>query len=89
MILHCDTLFHPMQHNGTQERDRLLLSLLPDQLKIDDTKQTILLSASGDNGPRIEIDGKGSKISIVLNNSTSIELSSSGVKVSGSRIDLN
>jgi phage protein D/phage baseplate assembly protein gpV len=59
------------------------------QFIFDDDGKKITLSAGDDNSPKIELDGNGKKISIVLDGSTSIELSSTGVKVNGTRIDLN
>lgn len=47
MILHCETLEHPLLHNGTQQRDRLLISLVPDQLKLDDRSIEDLIAFAG------------------------------------------
>ncbi|MGX5820941.1 type VI secretion system tip protein VgrG [Chitinophaga lutea] len=59
------------------------------QCIFDDDGKKITLSAGGDNAPMIELDGSGQKISIKLDGSNAIELSASGVKVNGTRIDLN
>lgn len=59
------------------------------QMIFDDDGQKVTISAGGDNPPKIEIDGKSSKISITLDGSNSIELSSSGVTVKGQQIALN
>ncbi len=59
------------------------------QMLFDDDKNLVQLNTGGDNSPMIELDGKQKKIRIVLDSSNSIELSSSGVKVTGTRIDLN
>lgn len=47
MILHCNTLRHPLVHGGTQQRDRLLISLIPDQLKLDDRAIEDLIAFAG------------------------------------------
>ena len=47
MILHCNTLRHPLVHGGTQQRDRLLISLIPDQLKLDDRSVEELIAFAG------------------------------------------
>jgi hypothetical protein len=47
MILHCNTLRHPLVNGGTQQRDRLLISLIPDQLKIDDRAIEELIAFAG------------------------------------------
>ncbi|MGO4291144.1 hypothetical protein [Chitinophaga sp. RAB17] len=47
MILHCNTLRHPLIHGGTQQRDRLLISLIPDQLKLDDRAIEELIAFAG------------------------------------------
>ncbi|AYB33996.1 hypothetical protein [Chryseolinea soli] len=47
MILHCNTLSHSLVHSGTQQRDRLLLSLIPGQLKIDDRSIEQLIAFAG------------------------------------------
>lgn len=59
------------------------------QFIFDDDNKKILLSAGDSNSPKIEIDGSGQKISITLDASTSIELSAQGIKINGTRIDLN
>lgn len=59
------------------------------QIIFDEEKQLLLLQAGEDNAPKIELDGKSGTIKIVLDNSNSIELTSSGVTVKGQRIDLN
>lgn len=58
------------------------------KLLFDDDKHKIQLSTD-DSGPRIEIDKDGKKINIVVDSTNSIEISSQGVKVSGTKIDLN
>lgn len=58
------------------------------QILFDDQEKKIQIkAASGDNAPMIEL--MNSKISIVLDSSNSIELTSTGVTVKGTRIDLN
>lgn len=47
MILHCDTLRLPLRHSGTQQRDRLLLTLVPGQLVLDDRSMEELLAFAG------------------------------------------
>lgn len=47
MISNCNTLTHPLLHNGTQQRDRLLLSLIPEQLKLDDRSIEELIAFAG------------------------------------------
>ncbi|MBO9731376.1 MAG: hypothetical protein J7623_22240 [Chitinophaga sp.] len=47
MILHCNTLHHPLVHGGTQQRDRLLISLIPEQLKLDDRNIEELIAFAG------------------------------------------
>lgn len=47
MILHCNTLKHPLVNNGTQQRDRLLLSLIPEGLKLDDRSMEELIAFAG------------------------------------------
>ncbi|MBS0030002.1 type VI secretion system tip protein VgrG [Chitinophaga sp. 22321] len=59
------------------------------QFLFDDDNKKIILSAGDSNSPKIELDGSGQKISIVLDGSTSIELSAQGIKINGTRIDLN
>lgn len=59
------------------------------QMLFDDDEEKISISTGGNNSPTIEMDGKGQKIKISLDSSNSIELSSSGIKINGTRIDLN
>ncbi|AYB33993.1 phage baseplate assembly protein V [Chryseolinea soli] len=59
------------------------------QFLFDDDAQKITVSAGDSSAPHIELDGKGSKVTIACDSSNSIELSSSGVTVKGTRIDLN
>jgi len=59
------------------------------QMIFDDDAKKIHLSTGGNNTPMIELDGQGNKITITLDSSNSIELSTSGVKINGTRIDLN
>jgi hypothetical protein len=47
MILHCNTLRHPLVYGGTQQRDRLLISLIPEQLKLDDRAIEELIAFAG------------------------------------------
>ncbi|MBS0029999.1 hypothetical protein ACTJJ0_21170 [Chitinophaga sp. 22321] len=47
MILHCNTLRHPLVHGGTQQRDRLLISLIPEQLELDDRAIEELIAFAG------------------------------------------
>lgn len=47
MILHCNTLRHPLVHGGTQQRDRLLISLIPEQLTLDDRNIEELIAFAG------------------------------------------
>lgn len=47
MILHCDTPVHPLIHHGTQQRDRLLKSIIPGQLILDDRSMEDLLAYAG------------------------------------------
>jgi hypothetical protein len=47
MILHNYTLRHPLVRGGTQQRDRLLMSLIPDQLKLDDRSIEQLIAFAG------------------------------------------
>ena len=55
----------------------------------DDGKKIILKGSSSASAPTIEIDGNSNKIVIKVGDANSIELTSSGVKVKGTRIDLN
>lgn len=59
------------------------------QFIFDDDGKKITLSAGDDNSPKIVLDGSGQSITIQLDASNSIEISSSGVTVKGTRIDLN
>lgn len=59
------------------------------QMLFDDDNTKIQLNTGGNNSPMIELDGKQKKIRLVLDSSNSIELSSSGIKLTGTRIDLN
>ena len=58
------------------------------QLIFDDKEKKIAIKGSSD-APSIEVDGNNKKITIKISDSNSIELSSSGVTVKGSKIDLN
>ena len=59
------------------------------QMIFDDDAKKIHLSTGGDNTPAIDMDGKGKKITITIDKDNSIELSATGVKINGTRIDLN
>lgn len=59
------------------------------EMLFNDDKNTIQLNTGGSNSPLIELDGKNKMIRLVLDSSTSIELSTSGIKINGQRIDLN
>jgi uncharacterized protein involved in type VI secretion and phage assembly len=58
------------------------------ELLFDDSGEKITITA-GSGGPSLELDGKEKKISISLDSSNSIEITSGGVKVAGTRIELN
>jgi Rhs element Vgr protein len=55
----------------------------------DDAKKIIMKGAADDSAPMIQLDANAKKIMIKIGDSNSIELSSSGVKITGTRIDLN
>lgn len=59
-------------------------------LSFDDDEQAKLISINGGtSGPKIDLDAVNNKITIALDASNFIELSTQGVKVKGTRIDLN
>src|SRR5689334_5819646 len=47
MILHCDTMRHPLKSSGTQQSSRLLTALMPENLKLDDRSIEELISFAG------------------------------------------
>jgi len=47
MILHCNTLRHPLQHPGTQQQDRLPASLMPGELSLDERSMEQLIAFAG------------------------------------------
>lgn len=47
MILHCNTLTHPLKHRGTMQRERLLTSIMPGHLKLDDRSIEELIAFAG------------------------------------------
>jgi len=47
MILHCNTLRHPLQHPGTQQQDRLPASLMPGGLPLDERSMEQLIAFAG------------------------------------------
>ncbi|MGO4291141.1 type VI secretion system tip protein VgrG [Chitinophaga sp. RAB17] len=88
--VHSDKNVAPQQLPASdQNAKKGLISKAGMQFIFDDDNKKILLSAGDDNSPKIELDGSGQKISITLDASTSIELSAQGIKINGTRIDLN
>lgn len=47
MIIHCNTPTHPLIHDGTQQRERLLQALVPDNLKLDNQSIEELVAFAG------------------------------------------
>lgn len=88
--VHSDKNVAPQELPASDDNPKKgLISKAGMQFIFDDDKKKILLSAGDNNSPKIELDGSGQKISIVLDGSTSIELSAQGIKINGTRIDLN
>lgn len=88
--VHSDKNVAPQQLPASdQNAKKGLISKSGMQFIFDDDNKKILLSAGDNNSPKIELDGSGQKISITLDASTSIELSAQGIKINGTRIDLN
>ncbi|HEY9261136.1 type VI secretion system tip protein VgrG [Chitinophaga sp.] len=88
--VHSDKNVAPQQLPASdQNAKKGLISQSGMQFIFDDDNKKILLSAGDNNSPKIELDGSGQKISITLDASTSIELSAQGIKINGTRIDLN
>ncbi|MGX5820944.1 hypothetical protein ACWKWU_22290 [Chitinophaga lutea] len=47
MMLHCNTVRHPMAHIGTRQRDRLLTTLIPGELRLDERTIGELIAFAG------------------------------------------
>jgi Rhs element Vgr protein len=59
-------------------------------LSFDDDSNAKLISLNtGSSGPKIELDAKNNKITISLDTNNFIEMTTQGVKIKGTRIDLN
>ena len=68
---------------------RAIVSRAKSQLVFDDTQGATMVTLKSAGGMQIVLDDKQKKLVIQFDNSTTIELSSAGVTVKGSTINLN